>query len=53
MSVPLSPPEPLDDEHQMDGFDSGEPELRGLGLRPRKAARPSSIAAISSEESSP
>ena len=32
---------------------AGMIELRGIGLRPRKAARPSSIAAISSEESSP
>jgi GNAT superfamily N-acetyltransferase len=27
MSVPLSPPEPLSDDHQTDSFDSGEPAL--------------------------
>ena len=27
MSVPLSPPEPLGDDHQIDTFDSGEPVL--------------------------
>ena len=27
MSVPLSPPEPLSDDHQIDDFDSGEPVL--------------------------
>ena len=27
MSVPLSSPEPLSDEHQIDSFDSGEPVL--------------------------
>jgi predicted N-acetyltransferase YhbS len=27
MSTPLSPPEPLGDEHQIDSFDSGEPTL--------------------------
>ena len=27
MSLPLSPPEPLTDDHQIDSFDSGEPVL--------------------------
>jgi GNAT superfamily N-acetyltransferase len=45
MSVSLSPPEPLTDDHQIDGFNSGEPVLddwlkrRGLANQASGASR--------------
>lgn len=41
MSVPLSPPEPLNDEHKSDTFNSGEPTLDGW-LRRRASANQAS-----------